>query len=352
MANFDKSTQVIKLDLTWMSIIRVIVVLLGLIVIYFIRDVITLLFAVFIIVAALNPLVSAFDKKMPRLVSVFLVYLLILAVLAIFSIIVIGPLTKQINQLATIIPDTVNQYLPSIEKWRVSHQSDFSNLIESNLKNLSDKLSTLTGNVFQTIFSIFGGVITALTVFVLSFYLLLEQKRAKNVLNNILPAEQINRFYKIIHKFSEKMGAWVRGQLILMVVIGILDFIVLSVLKVDGSLALATWGGLTELIPYIGPILGAIPAIIVAWSSQGPVVALLVALIMFVFVQWLENQIIVPTVMKKAVGLSPVITILAILIGGKLFGVLGVIVAVPVAALILVVVQEWDNIVKIYNNTN
>lgn len=352
MANFDKSTQSIKLDLTWMSIIRVIIVLLVLVVIYFIRDVIALLFVVFIIVAALNPLVSNFDKKMPRLVSVILVYLIIFVILAIFSVIVIGPLAKQINQLATVIPDTVNQYLPSIEKWRVTHQSDLAKIIEQNLQSFSNKLSNLTGNIFGTIFSIFGGVVTALTIIVLSFYLLLEDKRAKKTLNVIVPVSQIDRTYKIINKFSEKMGAWVRGQLILMVVIGILDFIVLTAFKVDGSLALATWGGLTELIPYVGPILGAIPAIIVAWSSQGIIMALLVGLIMFVVIQWLENQIIVPTVMKKAVGLSPVVTILAILIGGKVFGLLGVIVAVPVAALILVIVQEWENIKKIYNNAS
>lgn len=351
MAKLDQSSQVIKLDLTWISLFRVITVCLGLVFVYLIRDIIALIFVVFIIVAALNPPVSWLEKSMPRTVAVIVIYLLILAALSIISFIVFKPLGHQINLLSNILPETIKTYIPAFETWKNS-QTDLTNILQQGLQTFSGKLTNLTGNIFQTISSVFGGFVTAVTVLVLSFYLLLEESRAKHTLDNILPKNQTDRTYKILNKFSEKMGSWFRGQLLLMLIIGVLDYTLLTIFRVDGSLALGFWGGLTEIIPYIGPILGAVPAVLVVWVTQGPLIALVVGLIMLVAIQWLENHLIVPNVMKKAVGLSPVIIILAILIGGKLMGVAGVIISVPLAALVSVVIQEWENIVKVYRNTN
>lgn len=337
----------VKLDITWISLFRVITVILGLIFIYYIRDIIALIFIVFIIVAALSPAVGYFEKKMPRTLAVILLYLILIALISLISIIVFNPLAHQIKQLADSLPILIERNSSIFQSWRDSQVTD---ILQDFLKSISGRLSQLTGNVFQTIFSIFGGFITAITVFIMSFYLLLEEKSSKKALETVLPETQHIRAYEILRKFSEKLGSWFRGQLLLMIIIGVLDFIILSILKVEGSLALATWGGITELIPIIGPIIGAIPAIIIALTTKGIWSAFLVGVLLIGLIQWLESQFIVPNVMKKAVGLSPVIIIIAILIGGKLMGIFGVVIAVPVAAIISVVVHEWESIVKIYNS--
>lgn len=343
------NNQKIKIDLTWTSIIRVVVVLLALVLLYVIRDIIAIVFVVFIIVAALNPSVSRLQKYLPRALAVIIVYFVIFGIFALFSALIFGRLASEIRHLANLFPDILNKYLPSIKAWQ-SNQGEISSFLHKNLQAFSDKLSQLTGNIFQSIISVFGGVVTAISVFVMSFYLLLEGKASKEALENIFPPRQRERTGAILDKFSEKMGSWFRGQLLLMLIVGVLDFIILTILRVDGALALATWGGLTEIIPIIGPIIGAIPAIIIATSSQGIWYGILVFALMLVMVQWIESQFIVPNVMKRAVGLSPIIIIIAILIGGKLLGVLGVILAVPIAALISVSVKEWDNIIKIYTD--
>ncbi len=123
-----------------------------------------------------------------------------------------------------------------------------------------------------------------------------------------------------------------QGQLFLGVIVGVLVYIGLSLLGIRFALLLAIIAGILELVPYIGPVLSAIPAVILAFF-QAPILALWI-LILYIVVQQLENYLLVPVIMKKVVGLNPVVVIIALLIGGKLLGILGIILAVPAAAVL------------------
>ena len=146
----------------------------------------------------------------------------------------------------------------------------------------------------------------------------------------------------VAKKLATKMGGWLRGQGILMLVIGILDGIVLVVAGVPYALTLAIWGAVTEIIPYIGPPLGAIPAVIIAFVDS-PIKGLIV-LIAYIVIQQIEAQFLAPKVLGKAVGLSPIIIIFALLIGAKLGGIIGMLLSVPAAAALSVIIQEWPTI--------
>ena len=159
---------------------------------------------------------------------------------------------------------------------------------------------------------------------------------------------QQDKIFEVMNKIGFKMGGWLRSQFILMIIVGVADGIILMILGVPYALTLAVWGGLTEVIPYIGPWLGLIPAFIVAFTIS-PLKGLLI-FIAYIIIQQLESQFLVPKIMGKAVGLSPVIIILAILIGAKLMGILGVLIAVPAAAAISVIIQEWPEIKKLWIN--
>lgn len=336
------------LDVSWLSIVKLIAVPVVFYVLYLIRDILAIMFVVFIIVAALNPVIARMQKRVPRILAVTLVYFGLFIVLITVSTVLFQPLATQISILAEIIPTKVNSVMPFFE--RLKDGNELIRDITSNLQQFSGTISTFSGNIISTTFGIFGGIFTVFTVMVLTFYLLLEEAAAKQFLDNILVGQQKARLMGVLQKISLKMGAWVRGQLMLMVIIGVLDLVVLLILGVQSPLPLALWGGLMEVIPYLGPILGAIPAVVVALVAGSPLQALLVAILMIVVIQQLEGQFLVPKVMQKAVGLSPVVVILALLVGGKLMGILGALLAIPIAAIIAVLVQQWGTIQKALNS--
>ena len=136
------------------------------------------------------------------------------------------------------------------------------------------------------------------------------------------------------------MGSWLRGQLLLMFIVGAVNGIGLAILGVPYAFLLGLWAGLTELFPYVGPVAGAIPGVFIAFTALGPVKAL-IALIIYIVVQQLESNFLIPKIMGRALGLSPVAVIFALLIGGKLFGFIGLLLAIPVAAVLAVVYEEW-----------
>lgn len=337
------SRQII--DFSWWTIAKVFLVILGIYFLYSVKEIIVILFLVFIFVAAINPIVTKMQRRVPRVVAVLLVYLGLFLIAVGVSTLVFQPLISQLNSLAITIPEKINDLVP-ILGFKVGNGRDLFIQVASGLQRFSGTISSLSGDIVNTTFGIFGGIFTAFTILVLSFYLLLEEEAAKHFLDNVLPPNQRDRIFRLIIKVSDKMGAWVRGQLLLMLIIGLLDLVVLLVLGVQAPLALAIWGGLMEVIPYLGPILGALPAVIVALVAGTPLQALIVAILMIVVVQQLEGQFLVPKVMQKTVGLSPVIVIIALLIGGKLFGIYGAVLAIPIAAIVAVLVEEWSNVHK------
>jgi predicted PurR-regulated permease PerM len=141
------------------------------------------------------------------------------------------------------------------------------------------------------------------------------------------------------HKIEMKLGAWVRGEIILMLIVGLTTYIGLTILGVEYALPLAVIAGVLELVPTIGPIISSIPAILIA-LVQGPVLAIAV-LAMYILIQQAENNFLVPKVMEKAVGVLPLITIASLLIGGTLFGVIGAVIAVPAVVILHVLFEEY-----------
>ena len=152
------------------------------------------------------------------------------------------------------------------------------------------------------------------------------------------------RVGRVVKNIEQRLGSWVQGQLFLMLIIGVVSYIGLLLLKIDFALPLAILAGLLEIVPTIGPIISAIPAVIIGLSMT-PVTALLVALLFFLIHQS-ENTLVVPFVMKKSVGLPPLLTIIALMIGGKLAGIAGVVLAVPVVLIIQEILHEYFNTEK------
>lgn len=314
------------------SVLKVVLVLLGLWVLFLIRDVLVIILVVLIISIALEPIVTRLAKQgIPKGLSIIILYLALLIVIGLAVYLIVPPVATQIRELTFNIPDKLSQF-------------DFSNAsstISTLLDKLSSQLSSAGGTFLNAIFSIFGGVVSAVTVFALTYYFLVEEDGVRDTLVGWIPVQHKERLKSTIEKVSFKLSHWLRGQLTLMLIVGTLDGLALWALGIPFALTLGVLSGLIEVIPIVGPILAGATAVFVAFVSGVAFWKLLVIVAVYILVQQLENSVLVPKIMQKSIGMSPVIVIVALLIGMKLLGIGGAILAVPVAAGISVFVKEY-----------
>jgi len=319
------------INISTSTILRAIVILLALVFLYLIRDILMIVFVAVIIAAAINGPVSWLQKnKVPRLLGVIFIYLLLLLVIGLIVTLIFPPLANEIKQLAVHFPGIVEKIGLSIQQWWQDY--NLGTNLQTFLDQISNRLSQAASSVFATTVNLFGGLFSAVVILVISFYLSVQEKGAKRFLVSLTPGEHQSYLADLIDRIENKIGGWLRGQLILMLIVGLLVFIGLSVLGIKYALVLAVIAALFEIVPFIGPILAASPAVILAFF-QSSFLALLV-IILYIVVQQLQNYLIVPQVMKRTVGLNPVVIIIVLLVGGKLAGLLGVVLAVPAAAAI------------------
>ncbi len=272
-------------------------------------------------------------------ISIILIYLFVLGLLGGIVYFILPPMIAQIRQLADSLPNyftTFSNFIVSLQD--VSHNG-FLNASQASLNSLSNFLGSFVNNIFNTTMGFFNGAAAFLMIFILTLYFLLDQNGIKKFFLSLLPIKQKARIVIITNKIGYKLGGWLRGQIVLAIAVGIVVYIGLVLLKMPYALTLAILAGVLEIIPIIGPIIAAIPAILVAFTIS-PTMALVIT-VFYILVQELENKLLVPKIMQQAVGLNPVTIIIIILIGAKLMGIIGILLAVPVAAVIYVIIEEW-----------
>lgn len=326
----------VELDISISAIVKILAVVLALYTLVKIADVIVLLFVVLVVAAAVAPIVDKWSQKMPRSIAALLIFILVVAAFVAVFVLLIPPVMEQVRQLSVNLPIYFSRSSADQGGLSASILDRLKSELPAQLQAISQKVPTLVINFF-------GGFYQVFVAAFLTFYFILEEKSIKKFFISFVPVDKKDKVKDVFSKIGDKMGDWLRGQLLLMLTIGIIDTIILYFLGVPYFLALGLWAGLTEIIPYLGPVLGAVPAVFLALSLGSPVTALLVV-IFYTAVQQLEANFLVPKIMQRAVGLSPVAVILALTVGGKLFGISGVILAVPAAAAIAVIWQDWPSI--------
>lgn len=330
----------IKFDISTWTITKFFLVAAAFYFLFLIRDIVALIFIVLILVSTFSPVVRSWQKAIGRLASILLLIIAIVAILAGIFYIIIPPLVSQIAELANSLPeyiattnfDGLRKYTPEIK---------------NGLESLSSNIGSVTTNIYAFTAGLIGGVFTLLMIFVLTFYILLEEDEVKKFICSIFAPQHKDAAVGVINKITSKIGSWFRGQLLLGMAIFVIDYIGLSIIGVPYALVLALIAGILEIIPTVGPIIAGITAALFALTIS-PWKALFV-LIYYFAVQIVENNILVPKIMQKAVGISPAIIIIAILIGAKLMGIVGAILAIPVAATLSVIIFERHTISKIFS---
>lgn len=317
-----------KIEISHKTIVFAVLFLISLWFLYYIRDLILELFVALLIMTILNPLVTRFSKlKIPRAISVFIAYLVVFGVFGAALAGIIPPLVEQTTSFANNIPG----YLSSL---------GIGGYINEQLTGeLLSQLGSIPGQLVKVGLSVFSNVFAVITVLIFAFYLLLARDKLDDQLGFLFGEERKRELARIMDLLESKLGGWARGQLTLMVLVGVSNYIGLMILGIPFALPLAILAGLLEIVPYLGPVIAAIPGIIIGLSIS-PLMGLAVAALAFL-IQQLENYLFVPKVMEKSVGVSPIITLLALAVGFRIAGVVGVVISVPVVLTVQVLLSKY-----------
>lgn len=301
--------------------------------IFQIRDIIVSIFLSYIIMAAVLPAVDYFRaKKFPKLLAVLIPYVSILTAIFLLIVPLVPFFIEQIQSLIKQLPKFLD----------LSAKSLGFTLDMQQLPTLfSSQAGAISQNAVGVTTKVFGGVFSTITIFVVSFYLLMYNDTFKKHLAKFFHDGSRAEVERVLDRINNKLGAWLRGEMVLMTFIGLLSWIGLAILGLPYALPLALLAGLLEIVPTVGPIISAIPAAIVGLTIS-PTVAFTV-IVLYIFIQMVENQLLVPKVMQKAVGLNPVIVILSIVIGANLLGVSGALLAIPFVSFLIVLVKSIKN---------
>lgn len=321
-----------KIEVSSKTIIFTVLFLLSLKMIWQIRELIFSLFIAFIIAGALKPGVDYFEKrKIPRSIASFLIYLIfILLIVGIFNLI-IPPLVQEISHLFKNLPYIIKRTFPSVSI------NFFTNFFTQNLPGIANQ----TVDIIKGIFS---NIIFVTTTLFFGFYLILDNHLIKKLLGGFFEDFEVDKIDYIISKGQKRMASWFWGEVILMLIIGIMTYFGLSLIGMKYVLALSVLAGLLKIIPTLGPIVSAVPSFLIGFSIS-PVLGVSTLFLNFI-IQQLENNLIVPLVMKKVTGLHPVATLIALVIGGKIAGILGVILAIPTTIFVETVLIETQKVRK------
>lgn len=301
-------------------------------ILYQLKEILLIIFIAYIIVAALNPIVEFLRRKgFPRTIAVLVTFFVTMSLL----ILLIAPLVpffvSQIQQLAKSFPSYLQQAAGAIG-------------VQLSTRDIGALVTPqqLGQNAFALAGGVFGGFFSIVSTIAISFYLLLSYGSAKNAVAGLFSEKQHQeRAITTIDQINEKLGAWLQGQFALSISIGLFTWIALTALQMPFALPLAVLAGLFEIIPTVGPIISAVPAIIVALTIS-PNMALVI-IVLYLGIQMLENNLLVPRIMKRAVGLNPVVVIIGVIVGGNLLGIPGALLSVPFISLIVLVIKNLDN---------
>ena len=308
---------------------------------YLIRSQLLVIYVCVLFATGLSPLVRWIERRrtsgkrrLPRPAAILLIYATVIGLLVGIGFAVLPPLIEQSQAFWRDLPDRVGAIQRRLVSWGlISPDTSYKDLLQQ-APGSGDAVNFVLGTVWGFV----GGLFGLVTILLLTFYLLVESQSIFNFFVRIFPRERRQTVADVSAMVTNKVSAWLGGQIFLGFIIGATTAIGLGLMGVPYFFVLALIAGIGEMIPMVGPLLSAIPAIAVAFTVS-PGLALGVA-IFFLVQQQLENAVLVPKLMGQTVGLSAVTVILSLLIGGSLLGFAGALLAVPTAAIIQVLFEE------------
>ena len=316
-----------------------------------VRAVLVLILLAIVLATGLSPIVDALAGvhpprarlRMSRGVATLLIYLVLLLGLSLLIVGFVPALVDQTESLIVTLPVYYEQLLEAARGLGQTYPflGNLDQQLSAGLNDIAGNVSAIfsrAGSVLKVIGTVLSGLLSGVFLLVLTYYLIQEGRRVRGWLIAVLPRENRELASTVAERAQGRIGSWLIGQVALSLIIGSLTFIGLTIIGVPYSVLLAAIAAIGEVIPIVGPIFAAVPAVAIALFIS-PVKGLL-TLGLAILIQQLENNLIVPQVMRRAVSLSPVVVLAAIMVGSEALGVVGAFLALPVAATISIIVDE------------
>lgn len=329
----DKNKQ--EIIISWLTLWRVFAMLVLVAVLYVIKSALLVLFLSIVISAAFDSPVTILERRrIPRVFGTLLIFILVLGLMAmiLYTIIPLG-----ISEFKDFVENSSNLRLPVLGSLNSAY---WVRRLDVSLGSITDSLFSGSLSFFELVVMVFGNIIAVITTAVISFYLTVSRSGVEKFLRTILPITYEDYVIGFYHRVRRKMGLWLQGQLILMLIVGCVVYLGLWILGVRYGLLLSVLAGLLEIVPIAGPMFSGTIAFLVAASSSF-ILGIYTAILFFV-VQQLENHLLVPLVMRRAVGINPIVVVVALLAGSEIAGLVGIILAVPTAVIFEELFDDWE----------
>ena len=335
------------------TILRFFAIAILLLALYYMSDILLVVMAAIIIASAIEPIIRRLKRhRIHRVIGVIFVYILMAAIVAAILIFFMPVVANDAIQFLSNLPRNISleDLWSPISSIGINFGSPAS--LSAHTISVSDFVNGLqtiivgtSASAFKTASVLFGGVLSFMLIVVLSFYLAVQEDGVADFLRIIAPVKHHEYIVDLWSRSQRKIALWLQGQVVLGVVVGVLVYLVLMVVGIPHALLLAVFAGLFEIIPVFGPIISSVPAILIAFSEKGLATGLLLVGLYIIIYQF-ESQLFYPLVVKKIVGISPIVVILALVIGAKLAGLLGALIAVPLSAAFMEYIHDIEKYKK------
>ena len=324
------------LDISWETILKIFISLFCFYFLYLTRDILMGFFFALIISILFEPVISFLRRlKIPRILAVVLVYIGTFVLLSLLIYYSSAIFISEIRQFSKVFPQYFEKISPPLRGLGIKA---FEN-IEKFLETLEKVLEKMAENIFNTLFVFFGGVFTTVSVITLALFLSLEENLIPRILALIVPKEYEDYAFSLFERCQEKVSGWFLARIISCIFVGLASYLVFLLFGVNYPFTLALLAGALEFIPIIGPILlGTIVFLLVSLVSIPRAVFILS---LFILIQQIEINIITPILTRRFIGVSPILVLLALAIGGKLWGFLGAILSVPLIGILSEFLKEF-----------
>ncbi len=335
----DKNTAIV---ISSGTIIRTILIVILFVLIYVLRDLVLVLLTSVVIASSIEPITKLLCKyRINRVIAVIFIYLVVFLSFIGIVYFFVPPLLSETSRLASSLP----QYVESINIPLQAKNIGIGNTgslvggisktlsIKDSITSLESAISSFSGGTLQVVSFVFGGIFSFVLIVIISFYLAVQEKGIENFLRIITPIKHEPYVIDLWKRTQGKIGKWMQGQLLLGLLIGILVYLGLTILGVQYAFILAIIAAVAELIPLFGATIAAVPAVAIGFLDSITLGFMVLGL--YVIIQQFENHLIYPLVVRKVVGVPPLLIILALIIGAQLAGFLGIILAVPLAAALI-----------------
>jgi predicted PurR-regulated permease PerM len=317
------------LDISWGAILKIILAFFGSYILYLIRDILVWFIFALIISLLCNPAIDFFQKRrVPRALATLFIYLFIFGILGIFIYSIVPVFISEIQQFAKLFPQYFEKFAPLLKELGLETFESF----EIFTKNFQEWLIRASASIFSGLVAIFGGIFSTITIFILAIFLSLEEKGTERVIRILSPKKQEQEILNIWSFCQAKVSGWFGARILTCIFVGILSYIAFWVFRIDYSFALALFAGFTNMIPIVGPIIASLIIALIAALDSWLKATLI--LIVFIIIQQIEGNILTPILTKRFIGLPPALVLISLLVGGKLWGISGAILAIPLAGIV------------------